>query len=56
MTIFLMLSLVSVFVYLPLSRFRADKRLGFLLFAIYVAFLTLSILEEADVLWPDVDL
>lgn len=54
MTMFLVISLVSVYVYLPLNRFQANKWLGVLLFAVYLTFLTLAILQEADVFWPDV--
>ena len=54
MTVALGASLVVVLVYLPLARFRADKWLGLVLLAVYLAFvITTAILQEADCLWPD---
>ena len=49
MTGFLLASLVVPFVYLPLCRFQADKRLGLILFSVYIAFIVLALLEEAHV-------
>ena len=52
MSVFLGLSLVTVFIYLPLNGFQANKWLGIVQFIVYILFVIIAILQEADVLWP----
>jgi len=52
MTIFLLASLVTVFIYLPLKQFQANKWLGMILFGIYFTFIVLALMQEADIFWP----
>ena len=52
MSVFLGLSLVTVFIYLPLNGFQANKWLGTVQFIVYILFVIIAILQEADVLWP----
>jgi len=54
MTIFLLISLITVLIYLPLNQFQASKCLGMLLFGIYFAFVFLALLQEAGIFWPQV--
>lgn len=53
MSVFLALSLVSVFLYLPLNGFHANKWLGIVQFSVYGVFVVIAILQEAGLLWPD---
>lgn len=53
MTAFLAISLVVVFLYLPLNGFQANKWLGVVLFSVYALFMVIALLQEANVLWPD---
>ena len=53
MVIFLLASLISVFVYLPMCQFRADRKMALILFSIYFIFVTLAVLQEAGLVWPD---
>ncbi len=53
MSVFLGLSLITVFIYLPLNGFQANKWLGAVQFVVYILFVIIAILQEADVLWPD---
>jgi len=53
MTMFLLISLISVMVYLPLNRFQASKWLAVILWAVYFSFIVLALLQEANVFWPE---
>lgn len=53
MSIFLVASLATVFVWLPLNRFKANKWLGIIQFVVYLTFLIVAVLQEAGVLLPD---
>ena len=50
MSVFLGLSLVTVFIYLSLNGFQANKWLGTVQFIVYILFVIIAILQEADVL------
>lgn len=50
MSVFLALSLVTVFIYLPINGFRANKWLGIVQFGVYSIFVTMAILIELDLL------
>lgn len=52
MTIFLLISLITVLTYLPLSQFQTSNWLGMILFGVYFTFITLALLQEADIFWP----
>jgi hypothetical protein len=54
MTVALGTSLVTGLIYLPLNGFQAGKWLGVVQFSVYFLFVVMAILQEADVLWPDV--
>ncbi|EFX89188.1 hypothetical protein DAPPUDRAFT_310076 [Daphnia pulex] len=50
MSVFLGLSLVTVFIYLPINGFQANKWLGIVQFSVYLMFVIIALLAEADVL------
>lgn len=53
MSAFLVTSLVTVLVWLPLNRFMANKWLGSIQYVVYASFLIVAVLQEANVLMPD---
>ena len=50
MSVFLGLSLVTVLIYLPINGFQANKWLGIVQFSVYLIFVIIALLAEADVL------